>query len=420
VKFLVVGTGGREHALAWRLHTSGHEVFAAGGNPGIAQVAQIVDAVVGDNDLVARAAVHHEVDCVVVGPEAPLAAGLVDRLALDGIAAFGPTAAGARLEASKAYAKEVMARGGVPTARSVIAEDLAGGLAAVRAAGERSVVKADGLAAGKGVVVAESPVEAEAAVRDCFSGRFGAAGAKVVVEEFLDGEELSLLVVCDGARAMALPPSQDHKRIGEGDTGPNTGGMGAYSPVPVGTTALVDGVMDTVVEPTLWSLRQDDVHFTGILYVGLMLTADGPKVLEYNVRFGDPEAQAVIPRLDGDFGELLASAAAGALDESAVTVSDDAAMTVVAAAAGYPGTPRTGDPIGGLDAAAAVDGAYVFQAGTAATDGGVVTAGGRVLAVTGRGPTLAAARDTAYTSLAHIDWNGMQFRSDIGWRALPS
>lgn len=422
MRTLVVGAGGREHVLCHRLAESGHEVLAAPGNPGIEEIARLLPGtldVSGLGDLVARASAE-AVDLIVVGPEAPLVDGLVDRARSAGLLAFGPEAAAARIEGSKAYAKEVMERGSVPTARAVCAKDLDGGLAALREVGERCVVKADGLAAGKGVVVAQEPGLAERAIRDCFSGRFGAAGSTVLVEEYLEGEELSLLVVCDGNSFHPLPAAQDHKPIGEGDTGPNTGGMGAYSPVPSVDPHLEERVLDEIVEPTLWSLRKDGIEYSGILYCGLMLTQDGPKVLEFNCRFGDPEAQAVLPRLTGDFGELLASAARGDLDPSVVGVSPDAALTVVAAADGYPESPRRGDLVEGLDEAGEVEGAVVFHAGTRRTEEGIVTDGGRVLAVTGVGADLQAARDVAYSAVDLIDWPGKYVRRDIGYRALPA
>lgn len=422
MKILVVGDGGREHVLAWSFDNAGHRVMLAGSNPGIEAFADRLDASAAPADaaaLVAEAA-GRGTDLVVVGPEAPLADGLVDRCRDAGLAAFGPTQAGARLEASKAYSKEIMARGSVPTAAAVVANDLDAGLAAVKAAGGPCVVKADGLAAGKGVVVADDQAEAEAAVRDCFGGRFGDAGSTVVVEERLVGPELSLLVLCDGKRVAPLPSAQDHKPIGEGDTGANTGGMGAYSPVSDIGVGTVDQILDTVVEPTLWALAKDGIDYRGVLYCGLMLTEDGPKVLEFNCRFGDPEAQAVIPRLDCDLGEVLAGAAAGSLDPEDVRVGDDAALCVVAAAEGYPATPCKGDEITGIVAANDLPGVFVFQAGTDvdATSGHLVTSGGRVLAVTGLGTDLATARDRAYAGIACIDWAGMYVRSDIGYRVF--
>lgn len=418
MRILVVGSGGREHALAWGCGRAGHEIASLPGNPGMAATGVLVPGSVDDLDAIARAASELDVDLVVVGPEAPLSAGLVDHLSAAGVAAFGPSAAAARIEASKTYCKEVLERGSVPTARWISADRLDDALAALSTTGAPCVVKADGLAAGKGVVVAASRDEAERAVRACFDGRFGDAGAKVVIEERLEGPELSLLVLSDGRTLVPLPAAQDHKRIGEGDTGPNTGGMGAYSPVPGVDADLVGTIMDTIIEPTVWSLAKDGVTYKGVLYCGLMLTGDGPKVIEYNCRFGDPEAQAVIPRLDGDLGEALAACAHGALAPDMVAVNPAAALAVVAAADGYPGTPRKGDVISGLDEAAASDGALVFHAGTAAAGGDIVTAGGRVLAVTGVGTDLETARDRAYTAIDHITWDGMYVRRDIGHRAL--
>lgn len=418
MRILVVGSGGREHALAWGCAQGGHAVVSLPGNPGMAVLGDVVDAAADDLDAVVRAAGELEVDLVVVGPEAPLSAGLVDRLGAAGIAAFGPGADGARIEASKTYCKEALERGSVPTARWIGATSLDDALAAVATAGAPCVVKADGLAAGKGVIVATTREEADAAVRACFEGRFGDAGAKVLVEECLAGPELSLLVLADGRTLVPLPAAQDHKRIGEGDTGPNTGGMGAYSPVPGVDVALVDAIMDTIVEPTVWSLGKDGVTYRGVLYCGLMLTGDGPKVIEYNCRFGDPEAQAVIPRLGGDLGEVLAACAHGALTADMIAVRPDAALTVVAAADGYPDAPRKGDVISGVAEAEAVEGALVFHAGTVEADGRLVTSGGRVLAVTGLGADLGSARDRAYEAIEHISWDGMYVRHDIGHRAL--
>ncbi len=418
MKILVVGSGGREHALAWGIARSGHTVIAAPGNPGIAEVAACHAVSVKDLDGLLRLADAEDVDLVVVGPEDPLAAGLADRGADRGVAVFGPTAAGARIESSKTYAKEVMARGGVPTARADAVSDLDTALRLVRRIDGPCVVKADGLAAGKGVTVAADAREAAVAVRACFEGRFGTAGATVLVEELLEGPEVSLLVLSDGKTLVPLPPAQDHKRIGEGDTGPNTGGMGAYSPVPVATPAVVETVMERIVEPTIWSLAKDGVEYRGVLYAGLMLTAAGPQVIEFNCRFGDPEAQAVIPRLDCDLGAVLGAVAAGALATEAVDVAARAALTVVAAAPGYPEGARTGDRIDGLGDAADVPDTVVFHAGTAMSGEDVVTAGGRVLAVTGLGDGLVSARDAAYAAVDRIGWPGMQVRHDIGRRAL--
>lgn len=420
MRILVVGSGGREHALAWGCAQGGHEVLTLPGNPGTADLGTQVAGSADDVDDVVRAAGEMEADLVVVGPEAPLSAGLVDRLDAAGIAAFGPGADGARIEASKTYCKELLDRGGVPTARWIGADNLDDALAAVATAGAPCVVKADGLAAGKGVVVAGTREEADSAVRACFEGRFGDAGSQVVVEECLEGPELSLLVLADGRTLVPLPAAQDHKRIGEGDTGPNTGGMGAYSPVPGVDAALVDVIMDTIIEPTAWALGKDGVTYRGVLYCGLMLTDDGPKVIEYNCRFGDPEAQAVIPRLVGDLGEILGACAHAALAADMVAVRPEAALTVVAAAEGYPEAPRMGDPISGLAEAEGVEGALVFHAGTAERDGRLVTGGGRVLAVTGSGADLATARERAYTAIDCISWDGMYVRHDIGHRALDA
>jgi phosphoribosylamine--glycine ligase len=357
-------------------------------------------------------------DLFVIGPEAPLVDGLADRLRARGRLVFGPGADGARLEGSKAWMKDVLGRSEVPTARYGSFTDADAAIAFLRTLPPPWVVKTDGLAAGKGVLVTEVLAEAEEDVRDKLSGAsFGAAGSTVVVEEGLSGPELSLLVVCDGTRAVPLAPAQDFKRIGDGDTGPNTGGMGAYSPVPVAPADVVDLVMHRAVEPTLAALRSEGIDYRGVLYAGLMLTAEGPKVIEYNVRFGDPEAQVVLPRLTSDLAELLAQAAAGELVDTP-TFTDDAAVTVVLAAEGYPESPRGGDPITGLDVAGAMDGVTVFAAGVAEDDDGrLVTAGGRVLAVTGQGPTIADARSLAHRAVDAIHWAGKQHRNDIAAEA---
>lgn len=423
MKVLVVGGGGREHALAWGLARSPSvaEVVAAPGNPGIEAVAECVPVDANDVDAVATLADELAVDLVVVGPEEPLVRGAVDAVESRGRAAFGPNAAGARLEGSKRWMKELVEGAGVATARH----------ASFGAGRERDalefldtldglyVVKTDGLAAGKGVVVTESRDEARDAVGAYLSGdAFGDAGRTLVIEEGLRGPELSLLVVCNGDPDAAVPlaPAQDFKRIHDGDTGPNTGGMGAYSPVPIAGPELVDQVMATAVAPTLHALQEEGIEYRGVLYAGLMLTADGPKVLEYNVRFGDPECQVVLPRLATDLGELcLASARGEPLPE--IGFVDDACVTVVLATEGYPTEARKGDVIEGIDAAEAVDGVAVFHAGTARRDdGSVVTAGGRVLAVTGVGPTIPDARAVAYAGAQHITWPGVQYRADIAAR----
>jgi len=403
VKVCVVGSGGREHALASALARTA-EVVVTPGNAGIPwSTSQPPEEV--------------EADLVVVGPEQPLVDGLADRLRARGRAVVGPGADGARLEGSKAWMKEVLDAAGVPTARSATfgADQLDAALAFLDGLGELVVVKTDGLAAGKGVLVTTDRREAADDVRAKLSGAaFGDAGRTVVLEEGLTGPEVSLLCLCDGRRVVPLPPAQDHKRLRDGDAGPNTGGMGAYSPVPFVDGALVDQVVADIVEPTLHELRRRGIDYRGVLYAGLMLTPDGPKVLEYNARFGDPEAQAVLPRLDGDLAALLAEVAAGEL-RSTPAVRPDAAVTVVCAAEGYPGEVRRGDPIEGLDEAAALAGVEVFCAGVAAGErpGELVTNGGRVLAVTALGADLEAARGRAYEAVDLIRWPGRQLRRDI-------
>ena len=419
MRFLVVGSGGREHALVWGLSRSAATdlVVAAPGNPGIAALAECRALDAGDPAAVAALAGDVDADVVVIGPEVPLVAGAADAVRARGRLAFGPGAGGARLEGSKAWMKYVLAEAGVPTARhrSFGAGDEAAALAYLEEFSAPWVVKTDGLAAGKGVVVTESIAEARDAVRAYLSGdAFGDAGRTLVIEEGLTGPELSLLVVCNGDPDAAVPlaPAQDFKRVGEGDTGPNTGGMGAYSPVPIVGQATVDEVMDRAVRPTLHWLARQGVEYRGVLYAGMMLTADGPKVIEYNVRFGDPECQVVVPRLAVDLADVVYAAASGATPD--VRFSDDACVTVVLASEGYPASPRTGDPIEGLAAAAAVPGVTVFHAGTRAGAGEeVLTAGGRVLNVTATGEDLAEARARAYAAVAEISWPGMYFRADI-------
>jgi phosphoribosylamine--glycine ligase len=419
MRALVIGGGGREHALAWGLARSASvdDVVAAPGNPGIEAVAECrpVDSL--DPRAVAALADDVDADLVVVGPEEPLVRGVVDAVIERGRLAFGPTAAGAQLEGSKRWMKEVLQGAGVPTAAhgAFGANDLDAALSFLATLDGLYVVKTDGLAAGKGVLVTESLEEAEDAARRYLSGEaFGDAGTTVVIEEGLRGPELSLLVVCNGDPDAAVPlaPAQDFKRARDGDLGPNTGGMGAYSPVPIVGPEMVEQVMATAVVPTLHALAADGVTYRGVLYAGLMLTADGPKVLEYNVRFGDPECQVVVPRLASDLGELCTAAAAGdALPD--VRFVDDACVTVVLASEQYPAAPRVGDKIEGLDAAQLSD-VVVFHAATSRRDdGAIVTAGGRVLAVTALGASLQEARSRAYDAVGRISWPGMQHRSDI-------
>jgi phosphoribosylamine---glycine ligase len=426
VRVLVIGAGGREHALVWALQRSASapEVFAAPGNPGIAETALCFPIDPADPAQVAQLADDLAADLVVVGPEVPLVAGVADAVRARGRHCFGPGAAGARLEGSKAWMKQVLADAGVPTARhrTCGVDDEAAALAALEAFAPPYVVKTDGLAAGKGVVVTESLADARDAVRAYLSGEaFGDAGRTLVVEEGLTGPELSLLVVCNGDPDAAIPlaPAQDFKRSLDGDAGPNTGGMGAYSPVPIVSDALVDEVMERAVRPTLRWLAAHDADYRGVLYAGMMLTDDGPKVIEYNVRFGDPECQVVMPRVTSDVAELLLAAATG--DTLDVTFAHEAAVTVVLAADGYPSSPRTGDPITGLHAAEGVNAVTVFHAGTARDEHGVLrTAGGRVLTVTATGVDLEVARTRAYEAAGIINFKGMRYRHDIASSAAAA
>ena len=404
MKACVVGSGGREHALADVLSRT-TEVVVTPGNPGIP-------------GSVPTPPEEIDADLFVVGPEVPLVDGLADRLRADGRLVFGPGADGARLEGSKAWMKDVLESAGVPTARHGSFTEVEPALAYLDTMAPPFVVKTDGLAAGKGVVVTESLTEARNAVGDYLSGQaFGDAGRTVVIEEGMVGPELSVLAVCDGQRAVLLPPAQDFKRVGDGDAGPNTGGMGAYSPVPMVDDDVLGDVMDRFVDPTLARLRSLGIDYRGVLYAGLMMTAEGPRMLEYNVRFGDPECQVVVPRFTSDLAELLAQAAAGRIVDEP-TFSPDHTVTVVCAADGYPSSPRTGDAISGIDEARSIEGVSVYCAGVAAgDDGGLVTAGGRVLNVCGRGPTLAEARARAYEGVARIGWRGMYHRTDIAGSA---
>jgi phosphoribosylamine---glycine ligase len=406
MRVCVVGGGGREHALAAALSRTA-EVVCTPGNPGIAAVAECVG---GPAERISA-------DLYVIGPEAPLVAGLADRLRAAGKVVLGPGADGARLEGSKAWMKDVLVAAGVPTARHATfgPDDLGGALAFLDGLPGPWVVKTDGLAAGKGVLVSDDRDEAAGDVRAKLSGAaFGDAGRRVVIEEGLSGPELSILALCDGTRAVALPPAQDFKREGDGDTGANTGGMGAFSPVPGAGADVVATVMEGAVAPTLAALRGQGIDYRGILYAGLMLTPDGVRVLEYNVRFGDPETQVVVPRIDDDLAAWLHAAAAGALPAGdGPMVSPDACVTVVMAAEGYPAAPRAGATITGLEDAESVPGVQVFQAGTARTGAGLTAAGGRVLAVTGRGDDLAAARAAAYAGVARVRFAGAIFRHDI-------
>jgi phosphoribosylamine---glycine ligase len=412
MNILLLGSGGREDALAWRLKQSPscETLIAAPGNPGIARWAECVAIDPCDPQAVVALAQERAIDLIVVGPEAPLVAGVADGARAAGIATFGPSAAAAQLEGSKGFTKDLCARAGIPTAAYVRVETEANALAALDRFSIPVVIKADGLAAGKGVTVAMTRGEAEAAIR-------AAGDGPMVIEEFLKGEEASLFALVDGKQAIALASAQDHKRVGEGDTGPNTGGMGAYSPAPVLTPELEARAMQEIVEPTARAMAEAGMPFNGVLYAGLMLTADGPTLIEYNVRFGDPECEAIMPRIEGDLAKLLHDVATGAAFE-APKLSDETTMTVIVAAKGYPGTPVKGGEILGLDAAEQVPGVAVFQAGTSTANGQLVANGGRVLAVTARGRSLGEARDRAYRAIDAIDFADGFHRRDIGWREL--
>lgn len=425
MKILVIGSGAREHAMAWKLARERNvdEVLCAPGNPGIAAVARCIPVdVTRVADLLAIAA-REAVDLTVVGPEVPLSLGVVDLFLAQDRAIVGPTMAAAALESSKAFAKDFMARHRVPTAAYLVCHSADEALAALRSGrfGYPVVLKADGLAAGKGVVIADSHAAAEAAVREAMvDRRFGSAGERLVIEEFLVGEEASYFVLADGTRFVPLSSAQDHKRIFDHDLGPNTGGMGAFSPSPLITPPMEQRVLDDIVRPVLNGMKAEGHPFRGFLYVGLMIAATGPKVIEFNVRFGDPEAQVVLPMLDEDLSWLLAAAATGALPDRPAKFRGEPHVGVVLAAGGYPDAVETGKKITGLDAAAAVPNAMLFHAGTSRRDGQLVTNGGRVLTVVGRGPTHRDAIDVAYRAAALVRFEGMQYRHDIGQKALAA
>jgi phosphoribosylamine--glycine ligase len=418
VNILLIGGGGREHAMAMALAKSPRlgTLFAAPGNPGIAAVAMLLALDPDDHAAVIAACRKHDITFVVVGPEAPLVGGLVDALEAAGIKAFGPSKAAAALEGSKAFTKALCARHDIPTAAYGTFADAASAKAYVTQQGAPIVVKADGLAAGKGVVVAADVVEAHAAIDAIFGGAFGAAGASVVIEAVLEGEEASFFALCDGKRAVAFASAQDHKRLGDGDTGPNTGGMGAYSPAPIVDAAMEARVMRTIVQPTLDGMAAAGTPFKGVLFAGLMIGRDGPQLIEFNVRFGDPETQVVLPRLDDDFLTLLLACADGAMDEAPPRLSDKAALTIVIAAEGYPVAPRRG---GAIDLADAADlpNVTITHAGTKTVDGHLVADGGRVLNVTGLGATIEEARARAYAAADRVVWRDGYYRRDIGARA---
>ncbi len=421
MNILVVGSGGREHALAWKIAASPlvKRLVCAPGNPGMATVGEVRP--VAATEVEGQVALAREIaaDLVVIGPETAVAAGLADGMAEAGITCFGPTAAAGRLETSKAFAKEFAARHGLPAGRHVVAETADAAKAVLADFAPPYVIKADGLAAGKGVAIAPDLASAHAAIDDAFGGRFGEAGARVLIEEFLDGEIASLFALCDGEASVLFGGAQDHKRAFDGETGPNTGGMGAYSPAPVLSTAVVEAARTRLIEPTFAAIAAEEAPYRGALFCEMMVTADGPKLIEFNARFGDPESQALMLRLESDIVPYLMAAAGGSLAGLPAPVwRDEAAICVVLAAAGYPGTPRTGDVIEGAEADFGPD-VTIFHAGTARrADGALISAGGRVLNVCARAPTLAAARDRAYQALDQIHLPDGFCRRDIGWRVL--
>jgi phosphoribosylamine--glycine ligase len=424
MKVLLIGSGGREHALAWKLAQSPRvqEVLVAPGNAGTSSEAKCRNVAVKatDIDALLTLARDEQVALTVVGPEAPLVAGVVDRFREAGLRIFGPSAAAAQLEGSKAFAKEFLRRHSIPTAAYEVFTEVAPAIAYLRRHRAPIVIKADGLAAGKGVIVAKTLDVAEAAVHEMLSGNaFGEAGARVVIEQFLEGEEASFICMVDGEHALPMATSQDHKRVGDGDSGPNTGGMGAYSPAPVVSAAVHKRVMREIIEPTVRGMAEDGLPFTGFLYAGLMIDSLGtPRVIEFNVRFGDPETQPVMLRLQSELVDLVEAALDGRLDRTQAKWDPRSALGVVMAAARYPNTPRTGDVIHGLDGRFPQD-SKVFHAGTALNaDGRVITAGGRVLCATALGEDIEEARELAYQAVSQIHWEGEFHRSDIGWRAI--
>ncbi|MEJ8571062.1 phosphoribosylamine--glycine ligase [Microbaculum marinum] len=417
---LLIGSGGREHALAWALSASPMltTLYAAPGNAGIAEVATCVPLDIGDHAAVAEFCTSNDVKLVVVGPEAPLVAGIVDDLNRAGIRTFGPTAAAARLEGSKSFTKDLCRRYGIPTAAYGTFTDAKSAKSFVQTEGAPIVIKADGLAAGKGVVIAQTVEEAEAAIDDMLGGAFGEAGSEIVIEEFLEGEEASFFAICDGRMGLALATAQDHKRVGDGDTGPNTGGMGAYSPAPVMSEELCRQTMEKIIAPTLKAMRAEGTPFTGILYAGLMITAEGPKLIEYNVRFGDPEAQVLMMRLRDDLLLLVQAALDQMLDTVSIRWRSEPALSVVMASKGYPGAYEKGSIISGVEAASSLDDVEIFHAGTVRDGDALKATGGRVLNVTALGATVREAQARAYAAVDAIDWPEGFCRRDIGWRAV--
>ena len=420
MNILILGGGGREHALAWAVKQNPKcdRLIVAPGNAGIAMLAECADLDILDGAAVVTFAEENAVDFVIVGPEAPLAAGVADALRAAGVPVFGPSGAAARLEASKAFTKEICDACGAPTAGYARFTDHAAAEAYLRKEGAPIVIKADGLAAGKGVIVAMTLEEALEGLDEIFGGAFGEAGAEVVIEEFMEGEEASLFVLCDGKDVLAIGTAQDHKRVGDGDTGPNTGGMGAYSPAPVLSDAVLAQAMDEIVKPTVAEMARRGTPFQGVLYAGLMIRDGRARLVEYNVRFGDPECQVLMMRLGAQAFDLIHACAEGRLADCRVNWAEDHALTVVMAANGYPGSHAKGSQIRGLEELPEDASHMVFHAGTAARDGSIVASGGRVLNVTARGESLREAHEKAYAMVDAIDWPGGFCRRDIGWRAL--
>ena len=420
MNILILGGGGREHALAWAVmqNPKCDKLIVAPGNAGIAQIAACATLDILEGGAVVTFAEENAVDFVIVGPEAPLAAGVADRLREAGILVFGPSGPASQLEASKAFTKEICDAACAPTAAYGHFTDAKAARAYVQSQGAPIVVKADGLAAGKGVVVAMTNAEALAAVDDMFGGAFGGAGAEVVIEEFMDGEEASLFVLCDGTDVLSMGTAQDHKRVGDGDTGPNTGGMGAYSPAPVLSAEIEALAMEQIVRPTMAEMKARGIPYQGVLYVGLMIDDGQPRLVEYNARFGDPECQVLMMRLGAQVLDLLQATAEGRLSEARVNWADDHALTIVMAANGYPGDYTKGSVIGGLNGMPEDSFHMCFHAGTTEVSGQFTASGGRVLNVTARGASLMQARDRAYAMAEKVDWPEGFYRGDIGWRAL--
>jgi phosphoribosylamine--glycine ligase len=420
MNILILGSGGREHALAWAVmqNPKCDKLIVAPGNAGIAAIAECATFNINDGASVVSFVEENAIDFVIIGPEAPLAAGVADDLRAAGILTFGPSKAAAQLEASKGFTKEICDASGAPTAGYARFDDAKAAKAYIRAQGAPIVVKADGLAAGKGVIVAMDEATALEAIDDMFGGAFGGAGAEVVIEEFMEGEEASWFILCDGENVLPIGTAQDHKRVGDGDTGLNTGGMGAYSPAPVMTESVIAKAMDEIVKPTVAEMSKRGMPYQGVLYAGFMIKDGQPRLVEYNCRFGDPECQVLMMRLGAQALDLMLATAEGTLDQAKVNWAEDHAMTVVMAAKGYPGAYEKGSVIKGLDALPEDSKNMVFHAGTAEKDGQIIATGGRVLNVTARGDSLQEARDRAYAMIEKIDWPEGFNRSDIGWRAL--